>query len=212
MNPNIKVNGYPIGWEWLAQVPLEDFTLLIDVFATMTDNTDTYDFASYKYEAIPGGVHNPVIMVNRKGLANFLDEDQGYSGGIREFGNYVAMKALHIKSEEEYLDRYNEILELTNQLKMTNMEFLSKLIGDSAIDTWTSWETQEINNLPSLEKLPANVNPYKFLYLSYEGIIILLDNKSLEENPNLAKNAPKYQSNGVQIWEEESFLEVIHLD
>ena len=74
---------------------------------------------------------------------------------------------------------------------MTNMEFLSKLIGDSAIDTWTSWETQEINNLPSLEKLPANVNPYKFLYSSYQGIIILLDNKSLEENPNLAKNAPE---------------------
>lgn len=95
---------------------------------------------------------------------------------------------------------------------MTNMEFLSKLIGDSAIvDTWTSWETQEINNLPSLEKLPANVNPYKFLYSSYQGIIILLDNKSLEENPNLAKNAPKYQSNGVQIWEEGS-LEVIPLD
>lgn len=70
---------------------------------------------------------------------------------------------------------------------MTNMEFLSKLIGDSAIDTWTSWETQEINNLQSLEKLPTNVNPYKFLYSSYQGIIILLDNKSLEENPNLAQ-------------------------
>ena len=212
MNPNIKVNGYPIGWEWLAQVPLEDFTLLIDVFATMTDNTDTYDFASYKYKTIPGWVINPVIEVNRKGLAEFLDEDQGYSGGIREFGNYVAMKALHIKSEEEYMDRYNEILELTNQPKdMTNMEFLSKLIGDPEIDTWTYRETQEINNLPSLEKLPANVKPYKFLYSSYERIIILLDNKYLEENPNLAKNAPKYQSNGVQIWEEES-LEVIPLD
>ena len=212
MNTNIKVNGYPIGWEWLDKVPLEDFTLLMDVFATMTDNTDTYDFASYKYKTIPGWVINPVIEVNRKGLAEFLDEDQGYSGGIREFGNYVAMKALHIKSEEEYLDRYNEILELTNQPKdMTNMEFLSKLIGDPEIDTWTYRETQEINNLPSLEKLPANVNPYKFLYSSYQGIIILLDNKYLEENPNLAKNAPKYQSNGVQIWEEES-LEVIPLD
>ena len=212
MNTNIKVNDYPIGWEWLAKVPLEDFTLLIDVFATMTDNTDTYDFASYKYKTIPGWVINPVIEVNRKGLAEFLDEDQGYSGGIREFGNYVAMKALHIKSEEEYMDRYNEILELTNQPKdMTNMEFLSKLIGDPEIDTWTYRETQEINNLPSLEKLPANVNPYKFLYSSYERIIILLDNKYLEENPNLAKNAPKYQSNGVQIWEEES-LEVIPLD
>lgn len=114
MNLNIKVNGYPIGWEWLDKVPLEDFTLLIDVFATMTDNTYTYDFASYRHEAILGGVYK-VIRVNRKGLANFLDEDQGYSGGIREFGNYVAMKALHIKSEEEYMDRYNEILELTNQ-------------------------------------------------------------------------------------------------
>ena len=118
MNPNIKVNDYPIGWEWLAKVPLEDFTLLMDVFATMTDNTDTYNFASYKDEAIPGGDNNPVIMVYRKSLANFLDEDQGYSGGIREFGNYVAMKALHIKSEEEYMDRYNEILELTNQPKI----------------------------------------------------------------------------------------------
>lgn len=116
MKPTIKVNGYPIGWEWLAKVPLEDFTLLIDVFATMTDNTDTYDFAYY--EAIPGGVLNSVIRVDRKALANFLDEDQGYSGGIREFGNYVAMKALHIKSEEEYMDRYNEILELTNQPKI----------------------------------------------------------------------------------------------
>ena len=212
MNLNIKVNGYPIGWEWLDKVPLEDFTLLMDVFATMTDNTDTYDFASYKYKTIPGWVINPVIDVNRKGLAEFLDEDQGYSGGIREFGNYVAMKALHIRCEEEYMDRYNEILELTNQPKdMTNMEFLSKLIGDPEIDTWTYRETQEINNLPSLEKLPANVNPYKFLYSSYERIIILLDNKYLEENPNLAKNAPKYQSNGVQIWEEES-LEVIPLD
>lgn len=212
MNTNIKVNGYPIGWEWLDKVPLEDFTLLMDVFATMTDNTDTYDFASYKYKTIPGWVINTVIEVNRKGLAEFLDEDQGYSGGIREFGNYVAMKALHIKSEEEYMDRYNEILELTNQPKdMTNMEFLSKLIGDPEIDTWTYRETQEINNLPSLEKLPANVNPYKFLYSSYERIIILLDNKYLEENPNIAKNAPKYQSNGVQIWEEES-LEVIPLD
>ena len=118
MNTNIKVNGYPIGWEWLDKVPLKDFTLLMDVFATMTDNTDTYDFASYKYKTIPGWVINPVIEVNRKGLAEFLDEDQGYSGGIREFGNYVAMKALHIKSEEEYMDRYNEILELTNQPKI----------------------------------------------------------------------------------------------
>ena len=39
----ITVNGYPIGWEWLDRVPLEDFTWLIEIFSTMTDNTDTYD-------------------------------------------------------------------------------------------------------------------------------------------------------------------------
>lgn len=41
MEPIITINGYPIGWEWLANVPLEDFNWLIDIFATMTDNTET---------------------------------------------------------------------------------------------------------------------------------------------------------------------------
>ena len=45
MLPIITVNQYPIGWEWLDKVPLEDFTWLIEIFATMTDNTDTYDYA-----------------------------------------------------------------------------------------------------------------------------------------------------------------------
>ena len=45
MEPIITVNEYPIGWEWLDKVPLEDFTRLIEIFSTMTDDTDTYDFA-----------------------------------------------------------------------------------------------------------------------------------------------------------------------
>ena len=48
MKPTITVNQYPIGWEWLDRVPLEDFNWLIDIFATMTDNTDTYDFVFYE--------------------------------------------------------------------------------------------------------------------------------------------------------------------
>lgn len=47
MEPIITVNQYPIGWEWLDRVPLEDFTWLIEIFSTMTDNTDTYDFATF---------------------------------------------------------------------------------------------------------------------------------------------------------------------
>lgn len=45
MEPIITVNEYPIGWEWLDKVPLEDFTWLIEIFSTMTDDTYTYDFA-----------------------------------------------------------------------------------------------------------------------------------------------------------------------
>lgn len=45
MKLTITVNEYPIGWEWLDRVPLEDFTWLIEIFSTITDNTDTYDFA-----------------------------------------------------------------------------------------------------------------------------------------------------------------------
>ena len=45
MEPIITINGYPIGWEWLDKVPLEDFNWLIEIFSTITDNTYTYDFA-----------------------------------------------------------------------------------------------------------------------------------------------------------------------
>lgn len=47
MEPIITVNEYPIGWEWLDNVPLEDFNWLIEIFSTMTDDTDTYDFATF---------------------------------------------------------------------------------------------------------------------------------------------------------------------
>lgn len=45
MEPIITVNEYPIGGEWLDRVPLKDFTWLIKIFSTITDNPYTYDFA-----------------------------------------------------------------------------------------------------------------------------------------------------------------------
>lgn len=74
MEPIITVNEYPIGWEWLDRVPLEDFTWLIEIFSTITDNTDTYDFATFDKEATNGEPPYPVIEINRKGNNNyFLD-------------------------------------------------------------------------------------------------------------------------------------------
>ena len=101
---------------------------------------------------------------------------------------------------------------------MTNLQFLSNLLKDKALDTWTNAEKQEINNLPSFENLEPDSEPYKFIYEPYKliydkytSIIILLNKETLADYPNLTPGKPDYQSNGVQIWKEES-LEVIPLD
>lgn len=66
----------------------------------MTDNTDTYDFATFDKEATNGEPPYPVIEINRKELANFLNDDQGYKSGISMYG---LCKCLDISSEEEYM-------------------------------------------------------------------------------------------------------------
>ena len=140
MEPIITINEYPIGWEWLDKVPLEDFTWLIEIFATMTDNTDTYDFATFDKEITNGeppypvieinrkGLANfdkeitngeppyPVIEINRKGLANFLNDDQDYESGISMYGHYIVCKSLDISSEEEYMNRLTDIELICNEL------------------------------------------------------------------------------------------------
>lgn len=52
MNEILLTKGYALGWFWLKKVPLEDWTWLIEIFATMTDNTDTYDYANFNDEDI----------------------------------------------------------------------------------------------------------------------------------------------------------------
>lgn len=89
----------------------------IEIFATMTDNTDTYDFATFDKEATNGEPPYPVIEIHRKGLAYFLNEDQGYKSGISMYGHYIACKCLDISSEEEYMNQYTDIRILTNELE-----------------------------------------------------------------------------------------------
>lgn len=106
------MNNYPVGWGWLRYVPLEDWEWLVDVFATMTDNTDTYDYITYK---LLDNCYR-IEQVNSIELAKFLYDDQGYFAGIREYGHYVAAKALNIKSERDYLDHYDDICLICNEL------------------------------------------------------------------------------------------------
>lgn len=87
MNEILTINNYPIGWSWLKSVPLEDFTWLIEVFSTMTDNIDTYNYCQYN--------NRKLIHVDTKGLAHFLCNDQGYEAGIKEYFEIV-----HIETQE----------------------------------------------------------------------------------------------------------------
>lgn len=58
----------------------------------------------------------PVIEINRKGLANFLNDDQGYKSGISMYGHYIACKSLDISSEEEYMNQLTDIKLICNEL------------------------------------------------------------------------------------------------
>lgn len=68
-------------------------------------------------EATNGEPPYPVIEISTLGLANFLNEDQGYEMGISMYGHYIACKCLDISSEEEYMNQYTDIRLLTNEIK-----------------------------------------------------------------------------------------------
>lgn len=118
MKPTITVNEYPIGWEWLDRVPLEDFDWLIEIFSTMTDNTDTYDFATFDKEATNGEPPYPVIEINRKGLAHFMNDDQYYDYNVDEldmvlYGATIILeqekyKPLILQKLQDYQDNFDE--------------------------------------------------------------------------------------------------------
>lgn len=80
------------------------------------DNTDTYDFAIFDKEATNGEPPYPVIEIDRKGLAYFMNDDQGYEPGISMYGHYIACKSLDISSEEEYMNQLTDIELICNEL------------------------------------------------------------------------------------------------
>lgn len=141
MKPIITVNEYPIGWEWLDKVPLEDFTWLIEIFSTITDNTDTYDFATFDKEITNGEPPYPVIEINRKGLAYFMNEDQGYKPGISMYGHYIACKSLDISSEEEYMNQLTDIMS-TYHIGTHNLD-IRDILKSYIIARYYGWEPKE---------------------------------------------------------------------
>lgn len=117
MNKTLTTTHYALGWFWLKEVPLEDWTWLIEIFATITDNTDTYAYATFNDEDLANKQFPArVESIDTKALSHFLYEDQGYAAGIREYGYYIAARALGIKSEREYMDRLTNIKQICNKL------------------------------------------------------------------------------------------------
>lgn len=101
-----KIDLYPIGWEWLHKVPLEDYTWLIDVFATATDNTDVYYFVVQDEES-------EVTSVQKQYLARFLNDDLGYFQGVNLHCQYLVAKLKGWTSESEFMDHFTEIQQLS---------------------------------------------------------------------------------------------------
>ena len=101
-----KTDLYPIGWEWLAKVPLKDFNWLIDVFATATDNTDVYFFIERDHD-------DSVTSLQKPYLARFLNDDLGYFQGVELYGQYLVAKLKGWTSESEFMEHFTEIQQLS---------------------------------------------------------------------------------------------------
>lgn len=56
------------------------------------------------------------MEIDRKGLAYFMNDDQGYEPGISMYGHYIACKSLDISSEEEYMNQLTDIELICNEL------------------------------------------------------------------------------------------------
>lgn len=116
----------------------------------------------------------PVIEIDRKGLAYFMNDDQGYEPGISMYGHYIACKSLDISSKEEYMNQLTPehqdiiVIDLKKHLKSFIQdkdqaeEMITQYTGYyNAIKRWESnhKETEilyqlEISNL--LEQLKNN--------------------------------------------------------
>lgn len=121
----MKSNLYrliPNGWHWLLKVENQDWTWLLESFAVMADNTEVFSFGVYTIEN-----GERINQINVFGLSEFLNEDQGYEGGFREFGNYMAAKALGVKTYGQYernLDKIQAMNPLSNLYHNLEEEFI----------------------------------------------------------------------------------------
>lgn len=99
--PNPEPKAKSGHWGWLYKVPKEDWEWLLDIFMSMTDNSQLEEVWDPKTKT-----------VDIQKLIPLLIEDQGEEAGTRELGNYIAAKSLNLTSEQEYIENLDKIKSL----------------------------------------------------------------------------------------------------
>lgn len=94
-------NQYPIGWEWIANIPLSQMKFFYDLMATVTDNTDIYSsLQCERMESYPYLI-TKILCVDRIKLAQFLNDDQYFDYNVDEL-DMVLYGATIIQEQEKY--------------------------------------------------------------------------------------------------------------
>lgn len=97
-------------------------------------------------------------------------------------------------------------METKNATPTSNMQILSSLLQDNALNTWTQEEMDEINNLPPLNHFTTGDTPRRFLYDDYQSLISYIDPKFREFLPE----KPLYCFPNIEIYD--ANLSTIPLD
>jgi hypothetical protein len=107
-------NQYPIGWEWVANIPINQILFFYELMATVTDNTDIYRSLQCEREASYSQEITLIYSADRIELAKFLNNDQGYEEGIKYHIKWIlATNVLHCTNMDEYMANINEIERLS---------------------------------------------------------------------------------------------------
>lgn len=100
-----------------SQATEDQYDYFLDCWSGDDEYQYLYDYYENKYPEY-NNQQSParVESIDTKALSHFLYEDQGYIAGFREYGYYIAARALGIKSEKEYMDRLTDIKRICNRL------------------------------------------------------------------------------------------------
>lgn len=84
-----------------------------------------------------------------------------------------------------------------------NMQTLSFLLQDPALNCWTTEEINQINNLPPLNSFTTGNPPQRFIYDPDESLICYIDSNPIFQTPEyqeILTTEPKYRFPNIDIY------------